>query len=243
MHSFGAVSTRPGRLIWDKKRGMKVTNPLRRNRSPKTTPPPAPEAPRKVVAFDFDGTLTDRDSFVAFLDFARGKADMARAFLTQPTLLTHYLTTKDRGALKSRLLYKLLGPIPQDELEILLRAFSTTIGMGLFRNDALDAWDRHNMPDRQRVIVTASPQLLVAPFGCMIGADRVIGTKLGFDAQGRLKPDLDGPNCRGPEKMCRLREIYGDTLDLEAAYGDTAGDREMLAAARHGHYRVFKDRN
>jgi len=240
MHSFGAVSTRPSRLIWDKKRGMKVTNPLKGKRSPKTQPAPQAEAPRKVVAFDFDGTLTDRDSFVAFLDFAKGKAGMARAFLTQPSLLTNYLATKDRGALKSRLLYKLLGPIPQNELEILIKAFSTTTAMSLFRMDALDAWDRHNLPDRTRVIVTASPQLLVAPFGRMIGADRVIGTKLGFDAQGRLKPDLDGPNCRGEEKMCRLREIYGETLDLEAAYGDTAGDREMLAAARHGHYRVFK---
>ncbi|MBW8733516.1 MAG: HAD-IB family phosphatase, partial [Asticcacaulis sp.] len=160
---------------------MKVTNPLRRNRSPKTAPPPAPELPRKVVAFDFDGTLTDRDSFIAFLDFARGKAGMARAFLTRPSMLMHYLATKDRGALKSRLLYKLLGPIPQAELETLIRAFSTTTGMGLFRPDALDAWDRHNTPDRQRVIVTASPQLLVAPFGRMIGADRVVGTKLGFD--------------------------------------------------------------
>ncbi len=219
---------------------MKVTNPLERKRSPKTKPGPEPEAPRKVVAFDFDGTLTDRDSFVAFLDFAKGKAGMAKAFLTQPSLLTNYLVTKDRGALKSGLLYKLLGPIPQNELEILIKAFSTTTGMGLFRMDALDAWDRHNLPDRQRVIVTASPQLLVAPFGRMIGADRVIGTRLGFDAQGRLKPDLDGSNCRGEEKMRRLRETYGETLDLEAAYGDTAGDREMLAAARHGHYRVFK---
>lgn len=240
MHSFGAVSTRPSRLIWDKNRGMKVTNPLRRGRSSKTKAAPVQEMPRKVVAFDFDGTLTDRDSFVAFLDFAKGKAGVAKAFITQPSLLTQYLATKDRGALKSRLLYKLLGPISQEDLEILIRAFTTTIGTGLFRADAIDAWDRHNLPDRQRVIVTASPQLLVAPFGQMIGADRVIGTRLGFDAQGRLKPDLDGPNCRGAEKMCRLREVYGDRLDLEAAYGDTAGDREMLAAARHGHYRVFK---
>ncbi|WP_443747629.1 HAD-IB family hydrolase [Asticcacaulis solisilvae] len=219
---------------------MKVTNPLRHGRSPKTTPAAEPEAPRKVVAFDFDGTLTDRDSFLAFLDFAKGRAGMARAFLTQPSLLAHYLATKDRGALKSRLLYKLLGPISQEDLEILIKAFSTTTAMDLFRMDALDAWDRHNLPDRTRVIVTASPQLLVAPFGRMIGADRVIGTKLGFDAQGRLTPELDGKNCRGEEKMCRLREIFGDALDLEAAYGDTAGDREMLAAARHGHYRVFK---
>ena len=194
---------------------------------------------RKIIAFDFDGTLTYTDSFVAFLTYASGRLKMGTAFLKDPGLLTDYLKTKDRGALKSRLLYKLLGAISQNELEILIRSYVATTGMNLFRPDALEAWGAHDLPDRQRVIVTASPQLLVAPFGALIGADRVIGTRLGFSADGRLRPDLDGLNCRGEEKMRRLRETFGAGLDLEAAYGDTAGDAEMIAAARHGHYRVF----
>lgn len=197
---------------------------------------------RKIVAFDFDGTLTHRDSFVAFLTYAKGTLRIGTSFLTQPMLLADYLRTQDRGALKSRFLYKLLGAIPQEELEILIKAFVASTGMNLFRADALKAWDHHDLPDRQRVIVTASPQLLVAPFGELIGADRVIGTRLGFTPDGRLRPDLDGANCRGEEKVSRLREAFGESLELEAAYGDTAGDREMLAAAKKGHYRVFKAR-
>lgn len=204
------------------------------------TPPVADIPAQKVVAFDFDGTLTWRDSFISFLLYAKSALGVGMSFVAQPSLATDYLKTKDRGALKSRLLYKLLGPIPEIELELLANAFATAKGMRLFRPDALKAWEDHDRPDRRRVIVTASPQLLVAPFGKMIGADRVIGTRLGFGPDGRLRPDLDGPNCRGPEKMCRLRETFGESLDLEAAYGDTAGDREMLAAARTGHYRVFK---
>lgn len=195
---------------------------------------------RKVVAFDFDGTLTYRDSFISFLLYAKSALGVGMSFVAQPSLATDYLKTRDRGALKSRLLYKLLGPISQDKLELLANAFVTAKGMHLFRPDALKTWEDHDRLDRQRVIVTASPQLLVAPFGKLIGADRVIGTRLGFSADGRLQPDLDGPNCRGPEKMCRLREVYGESLDLEAAYGDTAGDHEMLAAAKKGYYRVFK---
>lgn len=195
---------------------------------------------RKVIAFDFDGTLTWRDSFISFLLYAKSALGVGMSFVAQPSLATDYLKTKDRGMLKSRLLYKLLGPISQDELELLANAFVTAKGMRLFRPDALKAWEDHDRPDRQRVIVTASPQLLVAPFGKLIGADRVIGTRLGFGLDERLQPDLDGPNCRGAEKMCRLREVFGESLDLEAAYGDTAGDREMLAAAKKGYYRVFK---
>ncbi|MDV6329427.1 HAD-IB family hydrolase [Asticcacaulis sp. 201] len=194
---------------------------------------------KKIIAFDFDGTLTWRDSFIAFLQASSGSLQMASALTFQPSMLLNYLKTKDRGALKARLLHRLLGDISQRDLETLVRAFVTKAGHGLFRPDALRAWEGHDQPDCLRVIVTASPELLVGPFGRLIGADRVIGTRLKFSDGGGLLPMLDGVNCRGEEKMCRLRETFGADLDLDAAYGDTAGDAEMLAAARHGHYRVF----
>ncbi|MCR6661017.1 MAG: HAD-IB family hydrolase [Asticcacaulis sp.] len=194
---------------------------------------------KKIIAFDFDGTLTCKDSFIAFLQATKGSLQMASALAFRPHMLIDYAKTRDRGALKARLLHSLLGDISQRELEILVKAFVTKTGKGLFRPDALVAWQTHDQPDRLRVIVTASPELLVGPFGRLIGADRVIGTRLKFSERGTLLPELTGLNCRGEEKMSRLREAFGDALDLEAAYGDTAGDTEMLAAARQGHYRVF----
>lgn len=196
-------------------------------------------AAKTIIAFDFDGTLTWKDTFIAFLQSSKGHLQMASALAFQPSMLLDYLKTKDRGALKARLLYRLLGDISQADLETLVKVFVTRTGHGLFRPDALDTWKSHDLPDRTRVIVTASPELLVGPFGRLIGADRVIGTRLKFSERGTLLPELDGLNCRGEEKMCRLRAVYGDALNLEAAYGDTAGDTEMLAAANHGHYRVF----
>jgi len=208
-------------------------------RGAKATPNTKNNGVKKIVAFDFDGTLTYKDSFIAFLQASRGNLQMASALTFQPHMLFDYMKTKDRGALKARLLYKLLGDISQADFEILVKAFVTKTGKSLFRPDALKAWAEQDQPDRIRVIVTASPELLVGPFGRLIGADRVIGTRLKFSEDGTLLPELIGLNCRGEEKMCRLRETFGETLDLEAAYGDTAGDTEMLAAARHGHYRVF----
>ena len=51
-----------------------------------------------------------------------------------------------------------------------------------------------------------------------------------------------GPNCRGEEKVRRLRAAYGDDVRLAAAYGDTSGDTEMLAIADEPGFRVFKAR-
>lgn len=193
---------------------------------------------RPLAAFDFDGTLTYKDSFVSFLLETCGFSILLLTCLTNPGLWLHYLATRDRGVLKARLLYKLLGPITRAELEGRVARFVRARGAALFRPDARAEWDRCRST-HERVIVTASPESLVRPLGEMIGADRVVGTRLKFSADGRLTPQLEGPNCRGAEKMRRLREAYGDRLDLDLAYGDTAGDDEMLKAARFGHYRAF----
>ena len=159
-------------------------------------------------------------------------------FLANPDLWLHYLATGDRGALKARLIYKLLGPIARAKLDGRVAQFISGRGIALFRPDARAAWDGCKTT-HERVIVTASPESLVRPLGEMIGADRIIGTRLAFSADGRLTPKLEGVNCRGAEKVRRLREAYGDGLDLDLAFGDTSGDRAMLKAARHGHYRLF----
>ena len=51
-----------------------------------------------------------------------------------------------------------------------------------------------------------------------------------------------GPNCRGEEKVRRLRAAYGADVKLAAAYGDTSGDTEMLAFAAEAGFRVFTAR-
>jgi phosphatidylglycerophosphatase C len=35
--------------------------------------------------------------------------------------------------------------------------------------------------------------------------------------------------------------VFGDHLEIKAAYGDTSGDREMLAMAEIAGYRVFRE--
>ncbi len=81
------------------------------------------------------------------------------------------------------------------------------------------------------MIVTASPEITVAPFARRLGAEALLGTHMTFDADDRVTGAFTGPNCRGEEKVYRLRAAYGDDLQLAAAYGDTSGDTEMLAFA------------
>ena len=69
----------------------------------------------------------------------------------------------------------------------------------------------------------------------------MLATRLAVGADGRLTGELDGANCRGPEKVRRLHEwldtAHGGRSAVEVvAYGDSPGDREMLADADEPHW-------
>jgi phosphatidylglycerophosphatase C len=68
----------------------------------------------------------------------------------------------------------------------------------------------------------------------------VIGTRLSVDSQNRITGGFDSPNCRGQEKVERLRQVFGAEVRLTTAYGDTSGDIEMLGIADEPHMKLFK---
>jgi phosphatidylglycerophosphatase C len=197
---------------------------------------------RPVAAFDFDGTLTVRDSFIAFLTWSVPPTRLAGALIQLAPAFLVYLVGRDRGRLKAATIRVLLGRIPRTELQAQARAFAIASADRLLRPDARATWARHRAQGFRLVIVTASPEDIVAPFARGLGADVLIATRLKVDSEGRLTGALDGHNCRGPEKVRRLYQVFGPDMDLAEAYGDTRGDREMLAIATCGHMKLFKGR-
>jgi phosphatidylglycerophosphatase C len=193
-----------------------------------------------IVAFDFDGTLTIRDSFTAFLKWRAGPGRYALGIARLAPAALAYVFNRDRGRIKAAAVREFLRGESRARLEADARAFAEKYSRSLLRPDAVAAWKRWRTDHVRLVIVTASPDLVVAPFARGLGADALLGTELAFDAQDRVVGGFATPNCRGPEKMIRLRAAFGPELTLKAAYGDTSGDREMLAAAELPGYRVFK---
>lgn len=200
----------------------------------------APSADLPIVAFDFDGTLTIRDSFIAFLKWRAGPARYALGLIRLAPGALAYLVHRDRGRIKAAAVREYLRGVPRERLEADARDFAEQVSRSLLRPDAIAAWKRWRGEPVRLVIVTASPDLLVAPFARGLGADALLGTELQFDAQGRATGAFATPNCRGPEKVTRLKALFGPDFELKAAYGDTGGDKDMLAKAEVRGYRVFK---
>ena len=200
------------------------------------------ETAKPIVAFDFDGTLTVRDSFSAFIAWRTPKLRALLGFLRLLPELLRYLLVRDHGRLKAASTAEFLAGLSSDALAREAEAFAEARASRMFRPDALEVWEGWRAKGAMLVIVTASPEQVVAPFAKRLGANRLIGTRLKLDAEGRIAGPLDGLNCRGEEKVRRLSAEFGPDLRLAAAYGDTSGDLQMLGMAETAGYRVFRER-
>lgn len=208
--------------------------------SPPAVRQPAPG--QQVVAFDFDGTMTIRDSFTAFLRWRAGPGGWFLGLARMAPALADYARHRDRGRIKAASVKEFLGGVTRETLEADARRFADQAWDRFMRPDALACWEAWGRKGAWRVIVTASPDTTVRPFAERLGADDLLGTALAFDDSDRVTGAFTGPNCRGEEKVRRLRAAYGEDVALTAAYGDTSGDTEMIAIAAEKGFRVFTGR-
>ena len=187
-----------------------------------------------VAAFDFDGTLTKRDSLLPFLASVRGTATVGLAMARlSPQLGRMALGRGDRDSTKEQLVTRLLAGFPADELHAAGIRYADHLATRL-RPDVVARLDWHRDSGHELVLISASPTVYLAPLGAQLGFTTVLATRLDIGPDGRLTGRLDGGNCRGPEKVTRLRAWLRDRTPTEVwAYGDSAGDDELLAFADH----------
>jgi HAD superfamily hydrolase (TIGR01490 family) len=119
--------------------------------------------------------------------------------------------------------------------------FAHTVIPTLVRVGALEAIRRYQEQGAKIVVVSASPENWLQPWCQAMGVE-CIGTRLEIK-DGKLTGRIAGKNCYGPEKVRRVLERYRPTAYAEIhAYGDTSGDRELLAMANKGYFRPFRDK-
>jgi len=196
---------------------------------------------RTVAAFDFDGTITRRDSTVAFCLATVPAPRLAAAAVTRaPALAGYGLRLVPRDRVKESLLTALFRGVEDRELRRRASSWALEALPAMVRPQALARLRWHRSQGHRVVLASASLEMLLEPWAETAGVDDVLATRLEV-RDGRLTGRLDGPNCYGPEKVVRLRALLGDLDAVELhAYGDSRGDRELLAVAQHPVYRPFR---
>lgn len=190
---------------------------------------------RTIAAFDLDGTLTRRDTLLPFLRRARGCTRLAWALLVHSLLITRALAGgHHRDEAKEALLSHLLGHQDVSALQSTAVSFANEVVGRRLRPGVLERVRAHRGAGHELVIVSASPEIYVDPIGRLLGFDAILATRLQIGPDGLLTGRIEGLNCRGAEKAARLKAWAGDESIIIHAYGDSAGDRELLAAADRG---------
>lgn len=192
-----------------------------------------------VAAFDFDGTLTRRDTLLPFLLHTLGAAAVARHALALSTTLVGYaLGLIGNGVAKEQVLVRCLAGMRIDELQQEAERFAALILPGLLRQETLQRFDWHKQQGHRCVVISASLELYVRPWAQRAGFDDVIATHLETLETGRITGKLSGANCFGIEKVRRLEALLGEREGYSLyAYGDSRGDRELLSSADYPYYR------
>jgi phosphatidylglycerophosphatase C len=184
-----------------------------------------------VAVFDFDGTLSSRDNVLPFLASVVGRTRVALALVRS----TFDVARARRNAVKARLA-RLLTGLPADELADDGVSFASDCVARHLRADVVERAEWHRAEGHRLVIASASFATYLEPIGSALKFDAVLATRLAVGADGRLTGALDGANVRRLEKVRRLDAWLAEQrlgTPTIWAYGDSAGDRELLAHADH----------
>ncbi len=196
---------------------------------------------KTLVLFDFDGTLTKKDSLLHFIKFAVGNFYFYVGLLAlSPTLLGLKMKWISPQTAKERLIYFYLKIFKKKQLQEIVENYTRTKLPSIFRKTALERLAWHKEHQHHIYIVSASAALWLEAW-CRNENIGLIATDLAFDNE-RLMKKFASPNCNGEEKVNRIkREIDLQQFDCIFAYGDTEGDMPMLSLAQKTHFQYFKD--
>lgn len=192
---------------------------------------------RKIVAFDFDGTLTTRDTLLAFIRYAKGSTAFWLGFLRYaPLLVLMKLGLYPNYQAKEKVFAHFFKGMTIEAFDALCQGFAQD-HQHLLRSQGIKTLMQAQDDGAEVVIVSASIDNWVQPFFTDV---TVLGTQIEVK-EGVLTGRFLTKNCYGQEKVNRILVRFPDRQDYYlTAYGDSRGDQELLAFADEAHYKPFR---
>lgn len=194
---------------------------------------------RIISVFDFDHTLINRDSLLPFLIRYFGmRRCVVNFILLLPSFIRFLLGRLSRQDIKECILKIFFEGISYDDVEKKGKEYAEKELDSFLKPKMIQKFHWHKEQGHYCVIVSASPEFYVIPWGERQGFDRVIASKLEVNADQKITGRLQGMNCWGEEKLRRfLQEFPRETWDELFVYGDSEGDRALLKYATYPFYR------
>lgn len=196
---------------------------------------------KKIYAFDFDGTLTRRDTLIAFLVYTSGWKELLKCFALHLHLLVGMkLGIFDSGKVKQLIFAWYFDGMPAELFDDLCRRFAANHRHLLRPKGMKKLRELAEQPDTQVMVVSASIINWVEPFFAGLPQVELSCTQVEVSGE-TLTGKFLSANCRRKEKVRRILALHPDRDDYWlTAYGDSSGDIEMLNFADEAYYKPFR---
>lgn len=192
----------------------------------------------RVALFDFDGTITTRDSLLPFLWELYGFWGVLKIGATTSSQLFSFLLGKtSRQQAKEAILTAAFQGLTPEQLTPKAKNYAETSLKKLVRPVALERIRWHQERGDRCVIVSASVSLYLSFWAKEYHFSDLLCSELEIDSTGCFTGKLVGKNCWGPEKLRRVQSLLGECKKYELyVYGDSRGDRELLEIADYPYF-------
>ncbi|MEG1255976.1 HAD-IB family hydrolase [Clostridium sp.] len=199
----------------------------------------------KLAIFDIDYTLTKKETSMELYKYMVKHDKKLLRYLPSHIITGLFYTMKvyDASKTKERFLRFLAGT-KEEELKILVKNFYRDQVASILYEDGIKAIKDFKKNGYKIYLISASPEFYINEFYNIKEVDKVIGTKFNMD-NGIFAPKVVGENCKGEEKVRRLKEeLKKDNIevDYENSYmfSDSLSDLPLLKLVGKGYLINYK---
>ena len=189
-----------------------------------------------LALFDFDGTVTFKDTFTPFIYFAASRTRIAfGTVLLGPMILGYKLGLIAAPRMRAAVARIAFQGRRESDVKALGARYSARLS-ALIRPEALERIRWHQAKGDVVVVVSASLGAYLSGW-CEQHGVELICTEL-ESKDGVLSGRYAGGDCTGNEKARRVQERHDmKRYPIVYAYGDTEEDRELLSLANKSFFR------
>lgn len=190
-----------------------------------------------LALFDFDGTITDRETMPDFMRAAVRPRRLAIGKVLFLPLVVGYKLGLVPGSLVRNAICRFgFRGVPVTELEAHGARFAEEFLPGTLRPEALERIAWHKVRGDKVVVVSGGLDVYLRHWAQAHGLELICSSL--EQRNGRFTGRYQGSQCVRAEKARLVRERYSPSeFSRIYAYGDTPEDHELLAMANEAYYR------
>jgi phosphatidylglycerophosphatase C len=195
---------------------------------------------RKIAFFDFDGTITTKDTLLEIIKFQKGELAFYIGFiLNAPWLIAYKLKLFPNDLAKQKMLTYFFGGMSEMVFQKQCDLFTEKKIPALIRPGALLEIEKLKSRGFEIVVISASAGNWLRNWTNNLSL-KLVATTLEVK-NGLMTGRIEGKNCHGEQKVVCIRKQWNlDDYEEVYAYGDSSGDKPMLALATKSSYQPFR---